>query len=374
MSRALVNPLSTPPRRARGAFIDRLGAAPMGGGFALDNEWVWCGSVIRGDDDRYHMFASVWSKALPFWPCWVTNSRVVRASADRPAGPYRLEETVLPARDAACWDGRMTHNPTIHRAPDGTFLLFYTGTTYDGPTPTPEQPGRWTEPQARQARAQQRIGLATAPSVFGPWTRHDAPILGPRDGCWDGLMTTNAAPCVLPDGSILLIYKSSAHQRDLLRLGVARAAGYDRPFDRLRDEPILTFDDTGDHVEDPYVWHDGGGFQMIMKDMAGGVCGERFGGIHATSTDGVHWRVADPPLAYSRRVRWDDGTITTQSHFERPQLLIEGGRPTHLFAATSDAADINHASITHSWNMVIPLRDASTSPIRTPTPVITQEV
>lgn len=339
------------------SFASRLLPAPRGGGFAMDKRWVWCGSPIRDEEGRYHLFASSWTKGLPFWPCWVTSSEVVRASSDAPAGPYRFEEVVLPPRDKSFWDGRMTHNPTIHRAPDGTYLLFYTGTTYDAPAPTPGDYGQWGDDRAAMARANQRIGLATAPAVTGPWTRREAPVLGPRPGQWDGLMTTNPAPCVLPDGSILLVYKSTGNQTDLLRIGVAKARSYDAPFERLDDKPILTFDDTGDHVEDPFVWHDGVRFQLIMKDMEGGICGEPMGGIHAFSDDGTTWHIADPPKAYSRTIEWDDAATTTQSHFERPQLLIEDGVPTHLFAATSDASRPahNHPDTTHTWTVAIPL-------------------
>jgi hypothetical protein len=133
------------------------------------------------------------------------------------------------------------------------------------------------------------------------------------------------------------------------------AAEYSAPFERLRDEPILRFDATGDHVEDPYVWNSPeGGFEMIMKDMNGGVSGEARGGVYLRSKDGVEWRLAEPPQAYSRTVVWENGETTTQTHLERPQLLIENGRPTHLFLATSDGVwnDLQ----TQSWNLVIPLR------------------
>ncbi len=62
------------------AFYQRLQPAPAGGGFAMKDYWVWCGSVIRGEDGRYHMFASRWPKSLPFVPHWVTSSEVVRAA------------------------------------------------------------------------------------------------------------------------------------------------------------------------------------------------------------------------------------------------------------------------------------------------------
>ncbi len=322
----------------------------------MDGSTVWCGSVIRGDDGRYHMFASRWSAELHFGH-WLTNSEVVRGVSDRPEGPYRFAEVVLPVRGTGWWDGLMTHNPTIHRCGD-TYLLYYIGTRYEGGMPTALNQVVGGGPKHRQARANQRIGLATAPSVFGPWTRRDEPILLPREGKWDALMTTNPAPCVNPDGSVLLIYKAVAHQKDLLRLGAAYAENYLGPYHRLSDEPIFRFDATNDHVEDPYVWAgEAGGYQLIMKDMAGGIVGEIGGGIHATSPDGVNWSVSDPPKAYSRTVTWDDGATTEQAAFERPQLLIEDGRPTHLFAATGNSKDGKLWHFEGSpWNLCVPLK------------------
>lgn len=336
------------------AFIDRLLPAPLGGGFALDDHWVWCGSVVRGEDNRYHMFASRWSKSVPFWPYWVSNSEIVRASADTPVGPYQFEEVVLPPRGNQFWDGRMTHNPTVHRHGD-EFLLFYTGTTYQAPMPTPRTPFRQGDALFLEARANQRIGLATSGSVQGPWTRPDQPLLLPRPGKWDALMTTNPAPCVRENGSVLLAYKSTAHQKDKLRYGVAGAERLHGPYERLDDEPVFRFANGVDHIEDAYVWQQDGMYQLLMKDMEGGVGGEKGGGVHALSDNGVAWRLAPRPHAYSRTVHWDDGATTTQAHLERPQLLVENGRATHLFAATGESAD-GSWNFDRSWNLVIPLR------------------
>ncbi|MGV2786981.1 glycosyl hydrolase family 43, partial [Clostridium perfringens] len=30
--------------------------APVAGGFRMPGYWIWCGSVIKGEDGRYHMF------------------------------------------------------------------------------------------------------------------------------------------------------------------------------------------------------------------------------------------------------------------------------------------------------------------------------
>ncbi len=73
--------LTTASAGAAHAFIDRLLPAPRDGGFRRDDAWIWCGSVIRGDDGQWHLFASMWTKQDAFTPNWLTNSRVVRAVA-----------------------------------------------------------------------------------------------------------------------------------------------------------------------------------------------------------------------------------------------------------------------------------------------------
>ena len=201
-------------------FIQRLLPAPVDGGFRREDAWIWCGSVIRDDHGAFHMFASMWEKTVPFSPHWLTNSRVTHAVSPTPEGPYVYRGDVLPPRGSSWWDGRMTHNPTIHRYRD-QYLLFYTGTTYPEPPPGPGD--HVTNEMVSACRARQRIGLAVADSLDGPWRRPDHPCLETRPGHWDWFMTTNPAPCVLSDGRILLLYKSSSGAAAPLRYGVAMA-------------------------------------------------------------------------------------------------------------------------------------------------------
>ncbi len=48
------------------AFIDQLAPSVKNGGFEMENFWVWGASVIKGEDGKYHMFASRWPKNKPF--------------------------------------------------------------------------------------------------------------------------------------------------------------------------------------------------------------------------------------------------------------------------------------------------------------------
>jgi hypothetical protein len=339
-------------------FIDRLQPAPVEGGFRMDGYWVWGGSVIKGDDGLYHMFASRWPQNVPFSPNWVTNSEIVHAVAETPVGPYEFKEVVFERRGRDYWDGMMTHNPTIHKYGD-TYLLYYIGTNYEFPLPD----SAVSRKLGRKARANQRIGLATSKSPWGPWERKDEPILDVRPGHWDALITVNPAISIRPDGGVLLVYKSTAHQTDLLRLGVAFADHYASEYKRLSDEPIFDFggdkverrDSNSKHVEDPYIWWTDDHYEMILKDMNGNICGEKGGGIHATSEDGVNWQISEHPQAYSRFVLWDDGVKREQKAFERPQLLIQDGVPTHLYAATGEGA--KYWTFDRTWNMVIPLSE-----------------
>jgi len=334
---------------------ERMLPAPVKGGFSMDDYWVWDPSVVKGEDGLYHMFASRWSREYGFGN-WVTNSEIVRAVSKTPAGPYTFEEVVLPARGNSFFDGCATHNARIVKS-GKYYVLYYFGTHYKDPVPKLTE-DVWSTGLAQKSWMNKRIGMAWSTSVYGPWTRSEKPILEPRAGHWDASITSNPSPVVLPDGSVYLMYKSSEkdHHPPLL-LGAAKAASFRGPYERLSDQPLFQFHSKGkmdNDVEDPFVWWAKDHYELIMKDRFGHICGEEGGGIHALSKDGIHWNLAKPVKAYSRTVLWDNGTATKQGNFERPFLLFEDGKPTHLFAATGTGEQ--PYQLDRSWNMVIPLK------------------
>ena len=122
---------------------------------------IWCGSMIKGDDGKYHLFYSRWPRKLGH-SAWVTNSEVAHAVADHPLGPYKHSDVTLPPRGKEFWDGSCTHNPTVIRS-RGKYYLYYVGNTGDG--------SFWSN------RNNQRIGVAVADKPEGPWQRFDKPVL-----------------------------------------------------------------------------------------------------------------------------------------------------------------------------------------------------
>jgi hypothetical protein len=325
-------------------FIDRLMPAPLGGGFKMEDYWVWCGSVIKGEDGKYHMFASRWPKKYPMFSGYILASEIVRAVSDKPEGPYRFVEKVLPSGDENAWDGRMVHNPSICRW-EGEYLLYYIGSTYSGTMNVPADNNG--SPQCDESYANIRIGLAAAPSVEGPWKTLDVPILEPRPEKWDSRIVTNPAPCLLPGGRVLLYYRSNTPQG--LRIGLAVADSPKGPYRRLKDGPIL----EGMNVEDPFAWYNGTGFEMLAKDMSGDITGEIHAGAHLHSQDGVKW-IADGK-GYSRNVLWNDGRRVMQGCLERPQILFDSdAKPQFLFAAIADGPG-GFRNASNTWTAAIPL-------------------
>jgi hypothetical protein len=343
----------------KGALLNNLSGrllpAPRNGGFHLEDYWVWCGSAVRGEDGRFHLFASRWPKWLPMHPGWLTGSEIVRASADRPEGPYVMEEVVLKPRGAEYWDGRSTHNPHIAKHGD-TYILYYMGTTHPLAEPLPGEELTLEDPRVIVARANKRVGIAVSKSVFGPWERMDAPVLPVRPGRYDSFLTSNPAPCIREDGSVLLIYKARCYEgaaHGKMTIGVACADHYTGPYRVLSEEPVFP---PEFHIEDPFIRSTGQGYELIAKDMEGNLCGEKHGGIHAVSPDGLQWQLSASPKSYSRTIRWDDGTVQTMGSLERPFILFQDGHPTHLFAAVADGPG-GFRQATRTWNQVIPIAE-----------------
>ena len=303
--------------------------------------YVWDCSVIKAEG-KYHMFSSRWKKSLGFGFNWVFNSEIIHSVSDEPEGPYQFLRVVLPRRGRQYFDGMSTHNTSIQYH-DGKYYLYYMGTTYGGDIPDNENTGE----RNIEVWNRKRIGVAVADSIYGEFVRKDEPILEPRDcSHWDCTVTTNPTVVIRPSGKTYMIYKSRWGLGQPLMLGVAVADAPDGPFERLTDDPILNFDDPDLHVEDPYLWYDSrrNKFCALIKDDCKngsyGITGEWGSGFYAESDDCIHFEIPDRTKAYSRRVRWHDGTESVQCNLERASLLFDdNGNPTHLFCASGDGSE-----------------------------------
>ena len=320
------------------AFKDRLLPAKKDSGLFREDYTVWGSSVIKGEDGKYHMFSSSWPKTST--TSWLTDSTIVHSISDTPDGPFKYLGQALPPSGEGHWDSNMTHNPAIVKYKDG-YALFYLGSSGYG---TGDM-----EKDAPMYFSNKRIGVATSKSLFGPWTRYDKPILEPREGEWDACMTSNPAPYVNDDGSVVLIYKSCdippMFKKNTIMThlhGVATAPSILGPYTVVTDNYLFHDYKVPFRTEDSCIWKEDGIYHMLAKVFpdhqeifeGGG------GGYHATSKDGINWTMDDEPVAYTRTIKWEDGTKTDFDRVERVQVLTdENGKATHLYFAVTNLKD-----------------------------------
>lgn len=323
-------------------FRDRILPTQENYGFNQKDYWTWCGSVIKGEDGKYHMFASRWPKTVSFEYYWLTNSEIVHAVSEKPEGPYTFSDVVLPPRGEKYWDGKMTHNPAIRKHGD-TYLLFYTGTTYKGAMPDANHPINATSALKLDAHRHERIGLATSKSPYGPWTRSNKPILDVVPNSWEQYLVSNPSPFVFDDGRVMLYYKGVERLKKHA-VSVAFADHWSGTYKRISDKPI----EVGVGAEDPTIWFENGKFHALMLDFERKFSNKEI--YYAESKDGIKWEIESNPVAITKNIKLQDGSISIHGAMERPSVLIENGVATHAFFATQNKEN------THSWNMCVPLK------------------
>jgi hypothetical protein len=322
-------------------------SVPATAKFADPDYYIWCGTMVRGDDGVYHLFYSRWPRALGH-NAWVTHSEIAHAVGSDPLGPFKHKDVALPARGKQYWDGLCTHNPTIQKFA-GKYYLYYMGNTGDGQA---MKTLNWTH------RNNQRIGVAVADSPAGPWQRFDKPLVAPTPGFIDALCCTNPSVTRRPDGGYLMVYKAVGDKNRLPFGGpvlhaVATSDSPTGPF-KKHPTPVFIKEGVAFAAEDPFVWCDGTRYLAIVKDNAGHFTGRGKSTALFESADGFDWRLAKHPLVATTEIRWADGRVQKLNSLERPQLLFEGGKPiVLLFAADEDKTR------PHSYNVRIPLQAAN---------------
>ena len=320
--------------------------------FRNDSLSIWGGSLIKGEDNLYHLYYARWPKKLGW--AWVTDSEIAHAISSSPFGPFEFKDVALGRTNKENWDGWCTHNPTVYKF-NGKYYLYYMGNTGDGKIVS--LPGK--EKLNWNHRNNQRIGVAVADSPDGPWKRFDQPVLDiSMDSlAHDALMTSNPSICQRPDGSYLMVYKAVGKKFPAPNGGpvvhmVATSESPTGPFTK-HDNPIFTFEGERFPAEDPYIWYQEGRYRAIVKRIKQIDNKRVFSLVHYESEDGFDWKPAKHFDISERIVKWENGRIQQFLHLERPQVFIENGEPIALLCA---ADTLNTLGARESFNVQIPLK------------------
>ena len=308
-----------------GALLD-LEPAPPPASQAFWNTSLdtWGGSVIEDGDGRYHLYAAAMAGGCGLAQ-WGTNSFVMHAVADNPAGPFAR---VPGAAGTAV--GVWAHNPQVVRHTDGTFLMF-TISKGNATDPClcsekPVPPGFC--PRPRWDPWVESTQLHYAGSLDGPWTLLGRVISG-----------SNPSPAVVAStGEVYVAFKPGFQ--------IARAAHWRGPYKTI--SPLKPFEGHGllpaggptfPLLEDAFLWHDPASRRwnclFHQYPAEGGRPLDGPGGFAYSAVDDIlNWTWATPGggSVYGFAVRLQDNSSLALQKRERPKLLLDRfGQPSVLY-------------------------------------------
>jgi alpha-L-fucosidase len=312
-------------------FKDRLQPLAEENIFKTSGYYNWCPSILQTDDGMYHLFYSRWKKEYNFTG-WLTHSEIAHAVSHSPAGPWEYSETVLTGRGKGHWDAITVHNPKIEFF-DGKYYLYYCSTNM-GVNDYSEQElietakTGYSHPNWAILRPNQRTGVAVAPTINGPWTRMDQPLIEPSGPITT--LTVNPAVARGKDGKYYLIVKGDKpnETRFIRNQAIAVSDSPVGPFE-MQAKPVIDYLDT----EDMSVWYDAG------RDYFYGVFhAHSFIGM-VSSQDGINWKKATEYVLTHKKLKLDDGTDLVPDRMERPFVFQSQGEPEVLAMAVKKGDD-----------------------------------
>ncbi len=312
-------------------FKDRLQPLSQGNIFKTEGYYNWGASIIKGSDNRYHLFYSRWKKVYTFTG-WLTHSEIAHAVSDTPYGPWTYRETVLKGRGSGYWDAITAHNPKI-KCFDGKYYLYYIATNLGDKHYTEQdliETARtgYSHSNWKILRPNQRTGVAVSASLNGPWRRLDTPLIEPAGPITT--LTVNPAIDRGPDGRYYLIVKGDKpnETRFIRNQAMAIADTPTGPF-AIQAEPVIDTLDT----EDMSLWYDGG-----RQRFYGVFHAHHFIGM-VSSENGIHWKKATEYVLSPKGLCLAHGEVLKPDRLERPFVFTEGGKLRVLSLAVKKGDD-----------------------------------
>jgi len=283
---------------------------------------IWGSSPIWGNDGKVHLFSSRIPKDLGFYKWWAT-SQIAHYVADQPEGPFALVDIIAKPGDSPpeAWDHSTQHNPTITQFGD-LFVL-----SYHSAMGTVENRRRDTI----------RIGMMTATDINGPWTKLGSMLEPPTPKESNAVtvehegFTDNPSLVRHPDGRYFLYYriKYPGLEGDCT-YGVAISNKLEGPYHHHPERVV----NNPTYIEDPYVFVHEETFYMLITDNHNpngkqGMLLTSKDGLNFDYQDGVGYGVISDYIPQDKMPLTE--TEVPKGCFERPQLLLKDGVPTHFY-------------------------------------------
>lgn len=299
----------------------------------------WGTNIIKTKDGKYHAIFSRWPQSRGHL-AWVTHSEIAHAVSDKLTGPYKFVNVVLSPRGKQYWDGDVTHNPHLLEY-KGKYYLYYMGNrgsgywekTDENVRPNPKNKEWWVN------RNNQRVGVAVADNINGPWKRFDKPLIDVSGT--NRMMTSTPTVSIREDGKFLLVYKYVVPSKEYKNGKVIHATALSNsPTGPFKDtgKPFITHPTASFAIDDHVEWHDKNKYYCIAKDSRGVMSpyGEGATLLFVSDKNGLDWKPAKKFLFLAPgTIKWNDGSETKCDRTaDMPKLYIENGKSKALIIAT----------------------------------------
>ena len=248
-----------------------------GGPDDWDGRIIECCNVLK-DGHTYYLYYHGVPENKERWGGGEFGYRLGVATATHPLGPWRKygEAPLLDLGPAGSWESYYVACAAVLKEREDTYYMWYTGKAEDAP---------------------EGIGLATATSPVGPWTKHEGnPII-------DDFGYVGA---VVKVGGKYYMYSEHPISENSPDQGPIRLAVADRPegpWERYEDNPVISVEgwgtwDDGGYSEGGVLYHEG-----MFHAFYGGTKWDKFESIgYAYSHDGkkFHKHPANPVVMRER--------------------------------------------------------------------------
>lgn len=198
----------------------------------------WGGNILKGQDQKYHLFVCGWpessGKGHMTWP----KSTVFHATSDKLSGPYSICDTIGKG-----------HNPEAFFLKDGRPIIYVID------------------------------GYYIADHLNGPWTYSHFTFNKRNRKIIEGL--SNLTFAKRSDGSYLMVCRGGGVW--ISRNGIS-------PYQQITDKSI--YPAVNGEFEDPVIWKDSLQYHLIVNDWLGRIA------YYQRSLDGIHW-VTEEGEAYT---------------------------------------------------------------------------
>ena len=275
-----------------------------------ETNFYWDGKIVKGEDGKYHLYASRWAYSNGFGPPvgasgtgW-QSSIPIQAVSDNIMGPY--------VSQGDCYTRNQEGNNKGHNT---TALV----------TPTGAAP--YTLSVGEIVAGQ----MFSASSANGPWT-----LLGltktnnnGHNGC--GTLSSNFTFTVGPDNRFWATSRSGCIMDSDQVLGTYKVE---------TDSVLPNLENNGNaNAEDEVIWYSGGYYHIVYNywhvQRAYHIMSKN-GTTNWTSTGLAYQGTQTPANASSSWLRYTDGTVNQWHNMERVSVYQESGHVTHFTFAVTD--------------------------------------